>query len=354
MGKYRAALELYNNMTNSLSVVRPDCEEILKRQNSWALKEIEIENELKNVLNSRVMSEDNYIYSILESKTEEYFKADALKNYDSGTDLNLKKDLINQNFQLLNAIESMNSYEENGVSFLKSLYILNEFTKKNVEPFPDLIDLMIVLMKNYSKNILIQKTAFECLRRIIQRRSIDNIALGIFEKVVEVTLKAMETFPNHQQIQEFGLSILREDSILQDVAFDRYKCMQLVVNSVVCFEDKDMKGMAIYICSEISRYLSTDEKKILTLKTDLMGNLLETVRRRAKYVPFKDFLFENSLTTLSNLTESSPGICKLFIKKDGLELCSLILIVILSTDIELFSKYFFLFKNFRHIWINIL
>jgi hypothetical protein len=148
MGKYRAALELYENMTNSLPVVRPDCEEILKRQNLWALKEIEIENELRNVLISRVMNEDNYIYSILESKTEEYFYSDALKKYDSGTDLDMKKDLI-ENFQLLNAIESMNSYEENEVSFLKSLYILNKFTMKNVEPFPDLIDLMIVPMKSY-------------------------------------------------------------------------------------------------------------------------------------------------------------------------------------------------------------
>jgi hypothetical protein len=334
MGKYRVALELYNQMTNELPAERPDCEEILKRQNSWALKEIEIENELMNVVNSRVMNKDNYIYSILESKIDEYFKADALKNYDSRTDLDSKKDLI-ENFQLLNAIESMNSYEENEISFLKSLYILNEFTKKNVGSFPELIDLMIVPMKSYSKNILIQKTAFLCLSWLTSYRLIGKIELEILEKVVEVTLKAMETFPNHQQIQEFALSILSMDLILQDdikcsnivdnITFDKYKCMQLVVNSMACFEDKRMKGMAIYICSEISKYLSTDEKKILTLKTDLMENLLEIVRRRAKY---NDLLFENSLTTISNLTESSPEICKLFIEKDGLELCSLILIVI--------------------------
>jgi Zyg-11 family protein len=190
---------------------------------------------------------------------------------------------------------------------------------------------------------------------MIAHRLIGTIELEILEKVVEVTLKAMETFPNHQQIQALALSILRMDLILQDVTFNRYKCMQLVVNSVVCVEDKNMKEMATRICSKISKYLTTDEKNILTLKTDLMENLLQTVRQRAEYVPYNDSLFENSLKTISNLTESSPEICKLFIEKEGLEFCSLILIVILSTDIELFSKLrFYLFRNFRRIWIDIL
>jgi hypothetical protein len=324
--KYRRALELFNEMTNDLPEKRPDCEEILYRQNLWALKEIEIENELRNIVKSGVMSKDIYIYSILESKLEEYFRTNALKNQDLGLDLDFKKRL-KENFQSLNEAKSMNSCEENEVLFLQSLYHLIVYSEKNFETNIDLIDLLINQMKNYSKNILIQKAGMECLQNIIEYKLLNRIELKTLEKVVEVMLKAMESFPNQQQIQTFALQILSKDLILEDVSFDRYRCMRLTVNSLIGFDDNDMKKMGIYVCLGISRNLSTDDKTELCLKTDLMGILLGTVRQRAEYVPYNDFLFKNSLTTISDLTESSPEICKLFIEKDGLELFFLILIV---------------------------
>jgi hypothetical protein len=45
--KYQVALEVYEKMTKSLSLKRPDCKEILNQKDLWALtdSELEINNE---------------------------------------------------------------------------------------------------------------------------------------------------------------------------------------------------------------------------------------------------------------------------------------------------------------------
>jgi hypothetical protein len=69
-GKYKECLELCNKMTVNLSYERPDCEEILKRKNLWALnkEELEINDELENIIASKEREIELTIYPMLRSE----------------------------------------------------------------------------------------------------------------------------------------------------------------------------------------------------------------------------------------------------------------------------------------------
>ncbi len=69
-GKYKECIELCNEMTAKLSHKRPDCEEIHKRKNSWALNEEEfkINEKLKKIIDLKESENELTIYSMLRSK----------------------------------------------------------------------------------------------------------------------------------------------------------------------------------------------------------------------------------------------------------------------------------------------
>jgi hypothetical protein len=70
--KYQVALEMYDKMTRSLSLKRPDCKEILNQKDLWALtdSELEINNETKETIISKSNDENNIIYFILKTKLD--------------------------------------------------------------------------------------------------------------------------------------------------------------------------------------------------------------------------------------------------------------------------------------------
>jgi serine/threonine protein kinase len=79
--KYNAAVDIYRDMM-AVSHVRPNCEEILEKKNSWALnEEVEISYELENIASKKRENEFT-IYSLLKSKIN------LIKNSDSSFDYN--------------------------------------------------------------------------------------------------------------------------------------------------------------------------------------------------------------------------------------------------------------------------
>ncbi len=63
---------MYDKMTRSLSLKRPDCKEILNQKDLWALtdSELEINNETKETIISKPNDENNIIYFILKTKLD--------------------------------------------------------------------------------------------------------------------------------------------------------------------------------------------------------------------------------------------------------------------------------------------
>ncbi len=68
--KYDKALELYEDMSRPLPHKRPNCAEILLRRHLWAMfeNEIEINNDLKIIIESLNCGEKFSIYSLLKLK----------------------------------------------------------------------------------------------------------------------------------------------------------------------------------------------------------------------------------------------------------------------------------------------
>jgi Zyg-11 family protein len=342
MNKYKEIVELYGSMTSIVPSERPNCEEILERKHMWALNgnEFKLEDELKNFINCEVNNENYYIYSILESNLREYFRKESSELSASEQDSNLNKQLF-ENIQALNVTESSNLYEENPVLYLKTLYDLIFISRKKFEPTSDFIDSIVTPLKKHSNKFLILLVATEYLLKSTENRFAEKIDSEILENVVQFTIKGMELFPNHRKLHKNSLSILCNDRILQDVKFDRNRCLRLVVDSMISLRDKDMELKALNICSELSYNISTDEKSNLSSNPDLMEILLETVRSRCQYSEYGDKTLDYALMTISNLTDSSPKTCELFVEKGGLDLYLLILIV----SMNLYKKIFLLYHQ---------
>jgi hypothetical protein len=68
--KYENALDIYDIMLRALPQRRPNCEEILKRKNLWALneEEFEINDNLSEQYISEINDKNQLIISILKSK----------------------------------------------------------------------------------------------------------------------------------------------------------------------------------------------------------------------------------------------------------------------------------------------
>ncbi len=74
--KYKEVQELFCMMLVMLLSRRPNCKEILYNKNSWALEknEFDFEKEIRHAIESKGKNENRYIYTIMESKLEEYTK----------------------------------------------------------------------------------------------------------------------------------------------------------------------------------------------------------------------------------------------------------------------------------------
>lgn len=117
--------------------------------------------------------------------------------------------------QILNSLRvyaDRPSYIQKSLCFLYN-YTINELS----EPRVDLIDIIVPLMKKHSKMIGIQMAATACLYNLTKGKIADKIHPKWLGRVVGATLDAMESFPNHQQLQKNTLLTLCSDRILQEV-----------------------------------------------------------------------------------------------------------------------------------------
>jgi hypothetical protein len=65
--KFKAALDLYDDMLQPLPRKRPNCEQILEKINLWALneEEFEINDELRKEINSKLNNQNEFVFHIL-------------------------------------------------------------------------------------------------------------------------------------------------------------------------------------------------------------------------------------------------------------------------------------------------
>jgi hypothetical protein len=185
---------------------------------------------------------------------------------------NMSKDFKREDSYL---IDSLILYKHRPNFVRKTLICLLKCIESNCEPRTDLIELILVLMKIHSKIIEIQVTATALLYVLIKEEFSEKIDPKLIEKVANASILILRSFPNHQQLQKNALLILSKDCLLQSESINRYNCIQLILNSLIKFNDSDLNRIAVEIYSIISSELSAIEKSDLCSQSNHIETLLK-------------------------------------------------------------------------------
>merc|ERR1719419_1791870 len=225
-------------------------------------------------------------------------------------------------------LESLNRpcYLQRPKYIQKTLYYLFKMTQGTYEPriemsLPriDIIYKVLLCAREYPSVFQIQMAATACLFNLSKSELGAKIHPKILKEIVKADLDAMETFPQHQQLQKNVLLTICSDRILQEVNFDKYRCAKLVLDCLCSWQDHSMNRMSVAICSILAAKISTEETSELGSHASYMKKLLSIVRGRMQE-GLLDITMKFTLSALWNLTDESPRTCKVFLDEEGMEL----------------------------------
>ncbi|CAH1132300.1 unnamed protein product [Ceutorhynchus assimilis] len=198
----------------------------------------------------------------------------------------------------------------------KALYHLFQLTGLFAEARPDIFKIVLPAMEAHSSRFGVQMAATACLYNLTRGELSKRIHPQSLSKGVNLTLIAMETFPDEFQLQKNSLLTLCSDRILQEVTFDRFRCAKLVLDALCGFEDINMNRMAVAICSILASKVSTEETSELGARPVYMRKLLSMVQSRVE-TQVSDITLKFTLSALWNLTDESAATCSVFLDQGG-------------------------------------
>ncbi|XP_014662514.1 PREDICTED: protein zyg-11 homolog B-like [Priapulus caudatus] len=220
-------------------------------------------------------------------------------------------------------LEALRRYKVRPMYAQKGLYNLFSLTRELTEEFKrprlDIIQLVLPVMASHPQQLGVQMAATACLYNLTKGDMGMKVHPRWLKQVVELTMKAMENFANHQQLQKNSLLTLCSDRILQDVSFDKFCCARLVMECLCHFDDASVHRMAVAICSILAAKISTSQTSMLGSSPRYMRKLLSIVKQKTEECS-KDVTMTFTLSALWNLTDESPGTCKVVLEEDGLNL----------------------------------
>lgn len=216
-------------------------------------------------------------------------------------------------------LEALRRYTCRPIYVQKCLFYLFRLTSNVFKPRVDVIKLVLPGMREHPREFRVQIAATACLYNLIKGELAILIHPLILKQIVELTLIAMESFPNHYQLQKNTLMTLCSDRILHDVAFDKYRCARLVMNCLSTFDDPNTNRMSVAICSILAAKISTVQTSLLGGQPHYMSKLLTMVRSKVQSKSV-DITMKFTLSALWNLTDESERTCKVFLDSGGMEL----------------------------------
>ncbi|CAK9797298.1 Protein zyg-11 homolog B [Anthophora quadrimaculata] len=216
-------------------------------------------------------------------------------------------------------LEALRRYTCRPLYLEKCLFNLFRLTHNFLEPRVDVIKLVLPGMREHPQEVRVQLPCTACLYNLTKGEFAIMIHPSILKQVVELTMIAMESYPTNYRLQMNTLLILCSDRILQDVAFDKYRCARLVLNSLSAFNEPSMNRMSVAICSILAAKISTVETSMLGAQPQYMSKLLAMVRSKLESKSV-DITMKFTLSALWNLTDESAKTCEVFLYEGGMEL----------------------------------
>nr|XP_028589291.1 protein zyg-11 homolog B-like [Podarcis muralis] len=185
---------------------------------------------------------------------------------------------------------------------------------------PEILKLVIIGMRNHPLDLAVQLTASACALNLTRQGLAAGMPVRLLSSVIQLLLKAMETFPEQQQLQKNCLLSLSSVRILQDVPFNRFAAAKFVVQWLCNQENQHIQRIAVNIISILALKLSDDQAAQLAAEFYIVvGKLLEIVEQKINQNEL-DTTFHFTLSALWNLTDEAPTTCGHFIDNKGLEL----------------------------------
>uniref|UniRef100_A0A9L0S388 Zyg-11 family member B, cell cycle regulator n=1 Tax=Equus caballus TaxID=9796 RepID=A0A9L0S388_HORSE len=145
--------------------------------------------------------------------------------------------------------EALKRYSERAFFVREALFHLFSLTHVMEKTKPEILKLVVTGMRNHPMNLPVQLAASACVFNLTKQDLAAGMPVRLLADVTHLLLKAMEHFPNHQQLQKNCLLSLCSDRILQDVPFNRFEAAKLVMQWLCNHEDQNMQRMAVAIIS---------------------------------------------------------------------------------------------------------
>lgn len=292
---------------------------------------------LKIIYNELDAYKDELIKSLCEkifnNFDKKYLKDQILICSESGEILfqqtaDSKKFIIFEKYQIMDKLRRFKHSDNFVTKSTNTLFILHKYFFFDHELRTDFTDLLLLLIQVHSHSIKIQINVTACLHKTTENELSTKIEDKLLERVVEASMKAMDTFKNNEVLQTNILLILRNDHILENISFDKYKCIQLVFDTLVNFKGVGVNREALEICSILSAKITNNEKSNLCSNPIYLETLIDMIKSRIHFVSGNnetlnfdyDIMLEHTLSTLTDLTDDSPEICGIFIEKGWIEL----------------------------------
>ncbi|KAM5266265.1 protein zyg-11 homolog B isoform 2-T3 [Hipposideros larvatus] len=188
--------------------------------------------------------------------------------------------------------EALKRYSERAFFVREALFHLFSLTHVMEKTKPEILKLVVTGMRNHPMNLPVQLAASACVFNLTKQDLAAGMPVRLLADVTHLLLKAMEHFPNHQQLQKNCLLSLCSDRILQDVPFNRFEAAKLVMQWLCNHEDQNMQRMAVAIISILAAKLSTEQ-------TAQLGAELFIVRS----FPTESSIQQKVLGLLNNIAE---------------------------------------------------
>jgi hypothetical protein len=139
-------------------------------------------------------------------------------------------------------------------------------------------------------------TTHRCVVQLTKKGlQIEKLDTNLIKQLIEVILTPMESFPNNKLIFNNTLIIISNEYLLQNASFDRYKCIQLLLNHLVNSNDMNINENAVNICVKLIEEISVKEKSTLSSNPIYNKTLLKIVESCLHSDTNHDILIQKTL-----------------------------------------------------------
>ncbi|KAM3839968.1 protein zyg-11 homolog B-like isoform 1-T1 [Vipera latastei] len=213
---------------------------------------------------------------------------------------------------------------------------------------PEILKLVIIGMRNHPLDLAVQLTASACVLNLTRQGLAAGVPVRLLSSVIQLLLKAMETFPEQRQLQKNCLLSLSSVRILQDVPFNRFVAAKFFVQWLCNQENQHIERIAVNVISILALKLSDEQAAQLSAELYIVvGKLLEIIEQKTNQTEL-DTTFHFTLRALWNLTDEAPTVCAHFMNNKGLELF-LDVLEIFSSDSSIQHKALGLLNNVAEV-----